>query len=121
MANLTVVVEGLKIEGTLYISLFNDADGYPMDPEKAFRTDMKKVSSKRETFIFKNIPFDTYAVSVWHDQNDNEKIDTNIFGVPTEGLGASNNAKGRMGPPRFRNAAFKVDKKTQTISITINY
>jgi len=43
-----------------------------------------------------------YAVSVFHDENSNGKLDTNFLGIPREGVGASNNAKGHFGP---RNSA----------------
>jgi len=119
--DLTVVVNGLKIEGTVYVSLFNQADGYPTKAEKAYRKDMKKVASKQEKIVFKNLPYGTYAASVWHDENDNGKMETSLIGIPREGTGASNNAKGKMGPPKFADAAFKVDKKSNTITITVNY
>ncbi len=120
-SSLTVVVNGVKPGGTLYVSLFNQPDGYPTDPDKAYKKDMKKVSSKQERFVFKGIPFGTYAVSVWHDENDNGKMDTNLIGIPREGTGASNDAKGRMGPPRFPDASFKVESKTHSITINMNY
>jgi uncharacterized protein (DUF2141 family) len=119
--DLTVVINGLKIEGTVYVSLFNQPDGYPTKAEKAFKKDMKKVASKQEKIVFKNLPHGTYAASVWHDENDNGKMETSLIGIPREGTGASNNAKGKMGPPKFADASFKVDKKSNTISITVNY
>jgi len=39
-----------------------------------------------------------------HDENSNGKMDTNFIGMPREGVGASNNAKGHMGPLKFRAA-----------------
>jgi uncharacterized protein (DUF2141 family) len=119
--SITVVVKGLKAGGTVYVSLFNQAEGYPTKAEKAYKKDMRKVSSGQEKFVFKDIPFGTYAASVWHDENDNGKMDTNLIGIPKEGTGASNDAKGKMGPPKFKDASFKVDKQAVTATINVNY
>lgn len=120
-STLTVELKNLKIEGTVYLTLFNKDEGYPSDSAKAFLKNMKKVSANTEKVVFKDIPFGTYAVSVWHDQNDNQKMETNFIGIPKEGLGASNDAKGKMGPPKFKDAKFVVDKEKMNISITVNY
>jgi uncharacterized protein (DUF2141 family) len=46
-------------------------------------------------------------LAAFHDENDNGKLDTNWIGIPKEGLASSNNAKGRMGPPKWRDASFE--------------
>jgi hypothetical protein len=38
--------------------------------------------------------------------NDNKKLDTNWIGIPSEGTCTSNNAKGRFGPPKWKDALF---------------
>ena len=35
-------------------------------------------------------------------------MDRNLFGVPKEQFGFSNNAKGNFGPPSFEDASFTV-------------
>ena len=50
-----------------------------------------------------------YVIKSFADENGNEKLDTNLVGLPTERYGFSNDAKGRMGPPSFDAAAVKVD------------
>ena len=41
------------------------------------------------------------------DENSSDKLETNFMGMPREGLGASNGAKGHFGPPKFDAAAFR--------------
>jgi uncharacterized protein (DUF2141 family) len=41
------------------------------------------------------------AISVYHDRNENDKLDKNAFGVPTELYGFSRNPKRGFGPPKF--------------------
>lgn len=61
-----------------------------------------------------------YATSVFHDENSNGELDTNFMGIPREGVGASNGAKGHLGPPKFDAAAFRFAGGRLDLKITIN-
>jgi uncharacterized protein (DUF2141 family) len=60
-----------------------------------------------------------YAVSVYLDENDNGRLDSGLFGIPTEPVGVSNNPRNRMGPPRFEDGAFSMGTMPLTVSITL--
>ena len=60
-------------------------------------------------------------MSVFHDENCNGKLDTKFMGIPREGVGASNDARGHMGPPKFDAAAFQFSGGRADLKITINY
>ena len=47
-----------------------------------------------------------YAVGMLHDENNNGKMDTDMLGIPKEGYGASNDARGSFGPPSVNDARF---------------
>jgi uncharacterized protein (DUF2141 family) len=51
-----------------------------------------------------------YAFKYFHDENGDEKINTNFMGIPKEGYGFSNNAKGTFGPPSFNKMVFEIIK-----------
>lgn len=57
----------------------------------------------------RDIPPGTYAVQAFHDENEDGEIDRDVFGRPREGIGFSNDAPMRFGPPRFEEAAFAID------------
>ena len=52
------------------------------------------------------------AVACYHDGNGNGKLDTNMLGIVKEGMGASRDAKGSMGPPKFDNAKVEMERDT---------
>ena len=56
--------------------------------------------------VFNKVHPGTYALSAFHDQNSNGKLDTNFLGMPIEDYCASNNARGVLGPPSFEDAKF---------------
>jgi uncharacterized protein (DUF2141 family) len=67
------------------------------------------------------VPPGTYAAQAYADENDNGKIDRNFLGIPTEGLGFSNDARIRFGPPSFADAAFVVGPAGGRIQFALRY
>ncbi len=67
------------------------------------------------------VPPGSYAAQAYGDENDNGKIDRNLFGIPTEGIGFSNDAKMRFGPPSFADAAFTVGPAGGRIAFALRY
>lgn len=53
-----------------------------------------------------NLPKGRYAVRIFHDENNNGKLDTNFLGIPKESWGTSNNVKAIMAPPDFKKMLF---------------
>ena len=62
-----------------------------------------------------------WAVSAHHDQNNNDQLDKNAFGIPTEPYGFSNNPKRGFGPPKFDEACFSIgsDEPQEALRIEI--
>lgn len=60
---------------------------------------------------FTNISDGTYAISVFHDEDDDGKLDM-FLGIPTEDTGSSNDAPANFGPPKWEDAKFVVIKGT---------
>jgi uncharacterized protein (DUF2141 family) len=106
---LTVTVTSLRSnDGSVYVSLYNSENGYPKDPNKAFRKTPVKISNQTAVVTFDSLPPGIYAVACYHDEDGNGKLNTNFLGMPTEGVGASNDATGFMGPPSFKDASFSL-------------
>ena len=108
-----------KIEGQLAIGLYNKTDEFP-DVSKAYKSIFLKVTGKNITHTFTGIPEGDYAIAIFHDSNNNGILDKNFIGIPKEGYGFSNNAKGTFGPPHFDKAKFKLDT-SYTAKIYITY
>ena len=74
---------------------------------------LAKIEKGQSSVIFPNITEGTYAIAVIHDENENNKIDFNFLGIPSESLAASNNAKAFIvGPPKYKDAKFIVKGKS---------
>ena len=118
----TVINQNLKItitrlhsnEGVVLVSLFKDGSGYPDDAAKAFGKEKGYIVEKSSTIIFKSVPPGSYAVAILHDENNNQKMDKNMLGIPKEGYGFSNNASAPFGPPSYKKASFTHTTNGQT-------
>lgn len=62
-----------------------------------------------------------YAVQVYHDANNNGKLDRNWIGLPREGVGFSNDAMPRLTYPRFSVAGFDHGAIAQHIPVKMHY
>ena len=117
-----VGVVGLRNnKGQVLCSLFSSAIAFPQKDDKAVAHYAAEISDRRASCEFPGIAPGTYAVSAFHDENSNGKLDTNFMGIPREGVAASNDARGRLGPPKFNDAAFKVSGDQVNLKITITY
>ncbi len=108
-------------EGQVLVAVFRGEQGFPGKPGQAVKTAVTTISNGRARLEFEGLAPGEYAVSVVHDENSNDTLDTNWVGMPKEGIGMSNNAKGRMGPPKYRDAKFTITAAGAVQAITIVY
>ena len=114
--SITVNVTGMKADkGDVYVALYNSKTSFL---KKEFKGAIVNVSNKKATAVLEGIEEGVYAISVFHDKNDNKKMDTNFIGIPKEPIGCSNGATGFMGPPKFIKAKFTLNKN-KTIPIKV--
>ena len=119
---IRVEISGLRSDkGHVLCALFSSASDFPRKPEKAIAHAASPIADHHAVCEFAGIASGTYAVSVVHDENSNGKLDTNFLGMPREGVGASNNAKGHFGPPKFAAAKFGYSGGRLELTITVTY
>jgi uncharacterized protein (DUF2141 family) len=120
--NLTVVVINMRnSEGQIGFFLYKNSEGFPNHFDKSIVSSYVKTNAASTEYTFLHVPLGTYAVCVFHDENKDKKINSNFIGMPKEGIGVSNNAKGHFGPPKYDDAKFILDKPEQTITISLKY
>lgn len=107
--------------GQAGVLLFSNARGFPGDERLAAARSFARIDRDACRVRFENIPYGTYAVSVFHDENASGRLESSLFGIPREGVGVSGNPGFRFGPPRFSEASFVLNSPQRTISITLHY
>lgn len=116
---LKLLIVGFQNDnGNAKIALCNSKEDYKKI-DNTFRSAISAIKNGKSEEIFADLPFGTYAVKIYHDENDNGKLDKNGFGMPKEKYGFSNNARATFGPPTYEKAQFNFDKTETVINITI--
>ena len=115
---LTVVIRNVKSDTGMVAAALYRSDKEFM--KKAWQSGSTPSRLGEVQLVFENIPAGDYAMSVMHDVNKNGELDKNSIGIPKEGFGFSNDALGKFGPPKFKEAKFTIPSG-KTLVITLKY
>lgn len=119
---LTLEIDGLKNkEGQVCVSIFASSEGFPSDRDRGLQKQCTKITDAPLPITFENLKAGSYAVAVFHDQNNDRILNSNVFGIPKEGFGFSRNPEIRTGAPKFSEAAFLVAGPNTNIQIQLKY
>ncbi|HET7361713.1 MAG TPA: DUF2141 domain-containing protein [Salinimicrobium sp.] len=103
-------------DGMVMVGLYNNESTFLDESFKKIRT---KVKDEKATVTFTDIPNGTYAIALYHDENNNRELDM-FLGIPTEDYGVSNNAKPALSKPDWKDVKFEVrNGKTVTQRIKL--
>lgn len=114
---LTITVQNISsVEGSIRAALY-DCEGNFLKTGQYTSSTINE--SKEAVLVFEGIEQGKYAVSIFHDENNNGELDTIVFGIPSEPYGFSNDASGSFGPPTFEDSRIELNQN-KTITITLN-
>jgi len=119
--NLEVKIDNIQNDnGDILIGLYSGGNTFP---RKTSDGRVVKASKDGVIVAFHDLKPGPYAISVLHDENSNKDMDQSTIGIPKEGFGFSNNARGSLGPPSFEKAKFDLQPgaKDTRISIDLRY
>ena len=108
------VVGGQPNKGKVILSIFSSSENYLKSPIN--KKSLPINDEGNALFQFDYLEPGTYAISVVYDKDENGKLNTGFLGIPTELVGFSNNARGRFGPPSFKDTSFAL-VENRTIEI----
>ncbi|MBN2663792.1 MAG: DUF2141 domain-containing protein [Bacteroidales bacterium] len=111
---LTIEISGLQNSTGQILVEFDDEN------ENKIMGFTQEIIDKKSVIVIKNLMPGKYAFKYFHDENNNKVLDGNWLGIPNEGFGFSNNAKGTFGPPSFKETIFDV-KYSKTLKCTPIY
>jgi uncharacterized protein (DUF2141 family) len=116
---VAVRVDNFKNDkGVCRACLFNSAasfngEGTPMQCVQVL------IKNKKANVYFNKVGSGIYAISVFHDANNNSKMDKNFLGIPKEGYGASQNDLPFASAPSFADNKFTVQNKPVSLIIKL--
>ena len=98
------------------VALYNQSSGFPNTPLRGVEG---APTQEPVVLTFTDVQPGVYALSAYHDENGNQKLDRGAFRIPTERYGFSRDARGDKGPPEFRDAQIEVRDPSTKISIRL--
>lgn len=125
-AVLQVYITGVDVVsgGHLMVGVYDSQATFLKDDGRIAEVKLAvaEAQDNRVATTFEKLTLDKkYAIAVYHDVNSNSKLDKNFFGIPKEGYGFSNNARGTFGPPSFDDAAILLDSENKLITLYLSY
>lgn len=120
-STITININSIRnSKGTVKWAVYNKEANF--NSTEAGFIDAGEVKAKEGTVTVrtKPLPDGTYAISVFHDENNNSDVDFNFLGLPVEGFGFSQNPIIYFGPPKFKECTF-VKKGNNTQSVKMKY
>lgn len=116
-ATLTVNVTNVRnVTGRVHIDICRQAEFL----KKCAAAGEARATRGTTVIVVENLPDADYAVQATYDENGNGKVDRALFGIPKEGVGFSNDAPIRLGPPKWADARFVLEGD-KTISVKMRY
>ena len=115
--DLEVVVDGVSNgRGNVRVTVYSEADAALFPDHFPPLKQSVAATGQSITFHFDNLAAGHYAVLAFHDENSNEILDRNLFGIPNEPWGVTGKRPfGRN--PRYIESTFVLDKEHQKITI----
>ena len=121
LITLNVQVDGFEnVAGAAGIAVWNAARGFPEEIEHAVATTYATIQDGVAKARFDQLEPGTYAITVYHDRNNNRRFDKNWLGIPREPWGVSNSVRPRLRAPRFDEAMLDLGAGEQVVEIRVD-
>ena len=113
--NAVIEISGVTAGGgSVYVAVYSNEENYTADISfAAFILDASKATLSQEL----DLPAGEYVVAVFQDANNNGKLDTGLFGIPTERFGFTNYSRGI--PGNFQKLKIPVNASQTKITVSI--
>lgn len=102
-------------DGSVRVGLYNREGDFL---NKTYKAAKVAIENKQAHVVFEDLPDGTYAISFYHDEDNDGKMKMRMGMFPAEDYACSNNARGFMGPPKWKDARFEV-KNGEVKSLSI--
>lgn len=106
-------------KGDVIIALFNSKETYS-GKELPFKGSLSLIKNKESKIEYDSLSFGIYAIRAFQNENMNDKLDTNFFGLPSEDYGFTNNPSTSFGYSFYEKTTFNFNKNNQIIVIEVD-
>jgi uncharacterized protein (DUF2141 family) len=113
-ASITVRIPNLSNNtGKAFFALYKEGQNWLT--KQPYRDGIVAIKGNYVEITWANLEAGHYAVSFFHDENNNKEFDTNFMGLPTEGFGFTNKTSMVYSKPAFKDCQFSVNQAEQKV------
>jgi uncharacterized protein (DUF2141 family) len=117
---VTIKITNIKqAKGNMRVAFYKKGSGFPKEGSITYAREVKVSQVGDLTLSFTDIPFGEYAIAVFQDKNQNQKIDKNLIGYPTEPFGFSKNFKPKFSEPEFSDCKVLISSTNNAFTIKL--
>lgn len=107
--------------GMIWVGVYNSTESF-MIQSKAVKVHGVHATNTGSMMIYlQDLPFDTYAFALFHDIDNDGRLNQNFIGIPTEPYAFSSKVSSRWRKPYFKEMKFPFTKDRQTLSVNLTY
>ena len=95
-------------KGKAFVEILNEKN-------EAVKRLVLPINHQQVSVVLTDLSENRYAIKVFHDENNNKKLDFNLLGMPTEAWGVSNNARPSFRAPTLQEMLVDIVAKNEII------
>lgn len=100
-------------KGLVRLLLYNQPVGFPENVQTAIASYSVPIKNRHAEITLEDLPAGEYAISVFHDEDEDGELEKHLLGFPTEKYGFSNNPKITFSAPTFDRCSFELKTEEQ--------
>lgn len=108
-----------QLKGNIRVAFYKKGSAFPREGSISYAKEVKVSKLGEMSLSFIDIPFGEYAIAVFQDKNQNQKIDKNFVGYPTEPFGFSKNFKPKFSEPDFSDCNVVISSNNNSFTIKL--
>jgi uncharacterized protein (DUF2141 family) len=119
LADTPVTVEVRNVanaEGSMVLNVYDNSKDWL---ETGMRRETAPVDGQSTVTFELDLPPGNYAFHAYQDLDDDGEMKSNFIGIPKEPTAVSNDAKGRFGPPKYKDASVAVGTDPVTVPMNL--
>lgn len=121
----TLIVRVHNLEsrgGVLRLAVYDQEEGFLQEEAAIASKNILLATTEADPSLsveIPDLPFGDYALAIYHDIDENGKLNTNFLGIPTEPYAFSNDPEVKWRSPRFQEARFEFRQYRQVMAVTL--
>lgn len=105
--SLTISIENINApKGVIWVGIYNSPDNF-LVKERSILKKINVYRTGKTRIAVPALPYGEYAIALFHDINENGKMDNNFWGVPTEPYAFSGQVQSKWRLPLYNEVKFQ--------------